>query len=75
MLLAVILFLFLLPFIAGIIPVLAGIVLVVLVILAILVLFRTGRLFSVEIERWAADVTRKIESHREEMEWNEGREE
>ena len=74
-LLAVILFLFLLPFIAGIIPVLAGIVLVVLVIWAILVLFRTGRLFSVEIERWAADVTRKIESHREEMEWNEGREE
>lgn len=73
--LAVIAFLFLLPFIAGIIPVLAGIVLVILVIWAIFILFRSGRLFSGEIERWAADATRKIESHREEMEREEGREE
>jgi len=73
--LAVILFLFLLPFIAGIIPVLAGIVLVILVIWAILVLFRSGRLFSGEIERWAADATRKIEAQREEMEGEEERKE
>jgi len=39
------------------------------------ILFRSGRLFSGEIERWAADATRKIESHREEMEREEGREE
>ncbi|MFA7070998.1 MAG: hypothetical protein WC138_00660, partial [Methanoculleus sp.] len=66
-LLAVIAFLFFLPFIAGIIPVLAGIVLVILVIWAILVLFRTGRLFSGEIERWAADFSRQVESQRQEM--------
>ena len=65
-LLAVIAFLFFLPFIAGIIPVLAGIILVILVIWAVFVLFRTGRLFSGEIERWAADFTRKIESERQE---------
>ncbi len=65
-LLAVIAFLFFLPFIAGIIPVLAGIILVILVIWAVFVLFRTGRLFSGEIERWAADFTRKVESERQE---------
>jgi len=65
-LLAVIAFLFFLPFIAGIIPVLAGIVLIILVLWAILVLFRTGRLFSGEIERWAAELTQKIESQRQE---------
>ncbi|WP_292393651.1 hypothetical protein [Methanoculleus sp. UBA303] len=66
-LLAVIAFLFFLPFIAGIFPVLAGIILVILVLWAILVLFRTGRLFSGEIERWAAEFSQKIELQRQDM--------
>ena len=66
-LLAVVAFLFFLPFIAGIFPVLAGIVLVILVLWAIFVLFRTGRLFSGEIERWAAEFARKVESERQDM--------
>lgn len=64
-LLAVVAYLLFLPFIAGIVPVLAGIVLVILVIWAIFVLFRTGRLFSGEIERWAAEFPRNVEPERQ----------
>jgi hypothetical protein len=64
-LLAVIAYLFFLPFIAGIYPALAGIVLIILVIWAILVLFRTGRVFSGEIEMKIAEFTRRIEAERQ----------
>lgn len=74
-LLAVVAFLFFLPFIAGIFPALAGVVLVVLIIWAILVLFRTGRLFSDEIERRTADFARRVESQRREMAQEEQQEE
>ncbi|NLB00294.1 MAG: hypothetical protein GX837_04915 [Methanomicrobiales archaeon] len=66
-LLVVIAYLFFLPFIAGIFSVLAGIILILLVLWAIIVLFRVGRLFSGEIERWAAEFTQKIESERQDM--------
>lgn len=66
-LVAVFAFLFFLPFLAGIIPVLAGIVLVILVLWAILVLFRAGKLFSGEIEQWAASFTQKVETRRQEI--------
>jgi hypothetical protein len=64
-LLAVVAYLFFLPFIAGIFNVLAGIVLIIILIWGILVLFRVGRIFSDEIEKKTADFTRKVEEERQ----------
>lgn len=64
-LLAVIAYLFFLPLIAGVIGVLAGVVLVLLVIWAIIVLFQAGRIFSVEIEQKAADFSKRVEKLKE----------
>ncbi|QYZ79424.1 hypothetical protein E2N92_08260 [Methanofollis formosanus] len=65
-LLAVIAYLFFLPLIAGILGVLAGVILVLLVIWAIIVLFQAGRIFSTEIEEKAADFSKRVEKLKEE---------
>jgi hypothetical protein len=64
-LLAVIAYLFFLPLIAGVLGVLAGVVLVLLVIWAIIVLFQAGRIFSVEIEQKAVDFSKRVEKLKE----------
>jgi hypothetical protein len=64
-LLAVIAYLFFLPLIAGVLGVLAGVILVLLVIWAIIVLFQAGRIFSVEIEQKAVAFSKRVEKLKE----------
>ncbi|WP_298667152.1 hypothetical protein [uncultured Methanofollis sp.] len=64
-LLAVVAYLFFLPLIAGVLGVLAGVVLVLLVIWAIIVLFQAGRIFSVEIEQKAVEFSKRVEKLKE----------
>nr|WP_232500693.1 hypothetical protein [Methanococcus maripaludis] len=60
-LLAIIAYMFFLPLLAGIFAALAGIVLVLLIIWAIFVVIRVGNIFSEDIERKAAEITKKFE--------------
>ena len=60
-LLAIIAYMFFLPLLAGIFAALAGIVLVLLIIWAIFVIIRVGNIFSDDIERKAAEITKKFE--------------
>ncbi|WP_421908668.1 hypothetical protein [Methanolacinia petrolearia] len=60
-LVAVIAYLFFLPFITSIFNVLAGIVLIVIIMWAIVVLLRVGEVFSDDIERKTSDFLKEIE--------------
>jgi len=60
-LLAIIAYMFFLPLIAGIFAALAGIVLLLLIIWAIFVIIRVGNIFSEDIERKAAEISKKFE--------------
>jgi len=68
---AIIAYLFFLPVISGITPVLAGIVLIILVLWAVVVLINIGDIFSDEIEEGIRIATEKLEKALEKSAKNE----